>query len=68
MPRTTFASALSMARENKTLTLCLLVISAAILVGSLAANPALAASTFNVNRTTNTSEFTGEPRSVRPAP
>ncbi|HET7271453.1 MAG TPA: right-handed parallel beta-helix repeat-containing protein [Rubrobacter sp.] len=45
-----------MARENKTLTLCLLVISVAILIGALAADPAGAISTFTVNRTTNESD------------
>lgn len=46
-----------MARETKTLTLCILVMSAAILIGSVAANPALALSTFTtVNRTTNESD------------
>ena len=45
-----------MVRENKILTLCLLAMSAAILIVALAAGPALAISTFTVNRTTNESD------------
>lgn len=56
MSRSAFACAVSIARENKTLTLSFLVMSAAILIGSLSANPALALSTFTVNRTTNESD------------
>ena len=56
MSRTTFAGGVSMVRENKILTLCLLAMSAAILIWELAAGPALAISTFTVNRTTNESD------------
>jgi hypothetical protein len=46
-----------MVKENKTLTLCFLVMSAAILIGAIAAGPALALpSAFTVNRTTNESD------------
>src|SRR5215204_1802890 len=49
-----FAGVVSMARENRTLALCLLAMSAAVLIGLLVAGPALAVSTtFTVNRTTN---------------
>ena len=54
MSRTTFAGVVSMARENRTPALCLLAMSAAVLIGLLVAGPALAVSTtFTVNRTTN---------------
>lgn len=57
MSRSTFAGAVSMVKENKTLTLCFLVMSAAILIGAIAAGPALALpSAFTVNRTTNESD------------
>ena len=56
MSRSAFAGAVSIVRVNKTVTLSFLVVSAAILIGSLAAGPALALSTFTVNRTTNESD------------
>lgn len=56
MLRSTVAGAVSLAEENKVLTLSLLAMSAAILIGALAAGPALAISTFTVNRTTNESD------------
>ncbi len=56
MSRNTFALGVPVAREMMTLTLCFLLMSAAILIVSLAADPALALSTFTVNRTTNESD------------
>jgi hypothetical protein len=54
MSRSAFASAVSLVRENETLSLCFVVMTAAILIGAMAAGPAFALpSTFTVNRTTN---------------
>lgn len=56
MSRTNSVAAGRAARDHRTLALCVLAVISALLIWSLAAQPARAVSTFVVNRTTNESD------------